>query len=97
MFNVNAPGENSTSNSRNVSVIGQSVEIDVVQQHARPVWSKRALKCHEGKLLVLSCDMFRRTYGLPRPIQRDRHNSENFEFVHANSTYKSIQRRKTFL
>ena len=43
MFYVSAPGENSTSNSRNISVIGETVEIDVVQQHARPVWSRYAL------------------------------------------------------
>jgi CheY-like chemotaxis protein len=44
LFNANAPGENSTegNKSNNISVIGETVEIDVVQQHTRAVWNKYA-------------------------------------------------------
>jgi hypothetical protein len=42
MFNANVPAENLTVNS-NISVIGETVEIDAVQPHARAVWSRYAL------------------------------------------------------
>ena len=43
MFNVSAPAENLTVNSKNISVIGETIEIDTERHHTRSVWSKYAL------------------------------------------------------